>query len=225
MKLEVELNPDARGIAVILCNNYIGVNSKKDPLYCSLKDASAMNLTFKHIKFAIIKLDNVTRDHVLGLIKTLASYKFPNNYKSVVVIISGYGNGKAAIISSDDMELDLNKDIINPLGDSETLKGKYKIALFTACQDEREEAKLLPVSVSDKFLVAFSTRYGTQAADADHGCPWMQRLAEEIKMSSLPIDEVLRKVNKELKEVTGQDFQFINTTVDLNLGQYNTRVC
>ena len=223
MKVEVELNPGARGIAVILCNDYIGVNSKKDPIYGSLKDARAMESTFNHIKFAVIRRDNATRDTVLGLIKALASYKFPNNYKFVVVILSGYGNGKAAMISNDDMELDLSKDIINPLGDSETLEGKYKIALFTACQDKREEAK--PVTVSDKFLVAFSTRYRTQAADADNGCPWIQRLAEEIKMSSLPIDEVLRKVNKESKAITGQYFQFINTTVDLNLGQYNTREC
>ena len=221
VQVEVTQNPDARGIAVILCNDYIGViNSKKDPLYGSKKDASEMESTFKHIKFAVIRMDNATRDTVLGLIKGLASYKFPDFYKSIVFIFSGHGNGKPAIISNDDMELDLNKDIINPLGNSETLEGKNKIAFITACRVKGVNDK--PLDVQDKFLVAFSTSYGTHSVNVcvDNGCPWMQKLAKEIKMSSLPIDEVLRKVNKEVKEITGQNSQFINTSVGINLGQY-----
>ena len=213
IKVEVDLNPDAGGIAIILCNNYIGVNSKKGPLYGSKKDASEMDSTFEHIKFARIKIENATRDNIISLIQAVAQYKFPDSYKSVVVIFSGHGNGKPAIISSDDLDIDLNEEIIKPL---ETLEGKNKIALIAACQDKREEAK--PLIVYDKGLVGFSTRYGTQAADADNGCPWMQRLAKEIKKMSLSIDKILIKVNKEVKEITGQDPQYKNTTVDICLG-------
>ena len=221
IKVEVDLYPDAGGIAIIICNNYIGVNSKQPPLYGSIKDASEMDSTFKHIKFAIIKIDNAKRDIMINLIQAVAQYKFPDSYKSVVFIFSGHGNGKPAVISSDDLGIDLNEDIIEPLGVSETLEGKTKIALIAACRTIGKEEEAKPLTVYNKFLVAFSTRHGTGAYEKDNGCPWIQGLAKEIKKVSLSIGKILLKVNTEVKECTGQDSQFINSTVDICLGQYN----
>ena len=212
---KVKWKAKARGFALILCNDYF-LDKKRKSLYGASEDARKMESTFNDIDFAVIRKDNATRDVVVSLIRKVTSYKFPDNYESIVVIFSGHGNGKPAIITSDDKELNLNTEIIEPLGVSETLEGKYKMAFISACRNKGPEDK--PLDVQDKVLVAFSTRYGTGAAEDDNGCPWMQRLADEIKISPLTIEKVLMKVSPEVKKVTGQDPQYVNTSVNYCLG-------
>ena len=213
---KVKWKAEARGFALILCNDYLLVDKRKS-LYGALEDARKMESTFNDINFAIIRKDNATRDVVISLIRKVTSYKFPDNYESIVVIFSGHGNGKPAIISSDDKELNLNTEIIEPLGVSETLEKKNKMVFISACRDKRTDDE--PLDVQNKVLVAFPTKYGTGAAEDDNGCPWMQRLADEIRISPLTIEQVLIKISQEVKEVSGQDSQYLNTSVNYCLGE------
>ena len=216
VEIAVKKNPNARGIAVIICNDYINGISKKDPLHGSRVDAKAMESTFEHIRFATIRKDNAMRDTTVGLIQKVATYKFPDCYKFIVVVFAGHANGKPAIVSGDDKDVYLNENIISPL-DSDTLEGKRKLIFIGGCRDKKEDDK--PLRVPSKVVVAFSTGYGQGSADdSEVGCPWLKTLAEEIKVSLKTIGEILGKVNEEVKYITSQNAQVIGSSTDFCLG-------
>ena len=215
IKITVDKNLDARGIAVIICNDYVNGISKKSPLHGSRVDAEAMESTFKHINFATIRKDNAMRDITVGLIQEVAAYEFPENYKFVVVVFAGHANGKPAIISGDDKNVYLNENVINPL-DSNTLEGKRKLIFIGGCRLKQKDDK--PLRVPSKVVVAFSTGYDQWSADSDDGCAWLKPLAEKIKDSSETIGEILGKVNEDVKTITSQNAQVIGSSTDFCLG-------
>ena len=215
VEITVKKNPNARGIAVIICNDYINGISKKMPLHGSRVDAEAMESTFKHIRLATIRKDNAMRDLTVGLIQKVATYEFPECYKFIVVVFAGHANGKPAIVSGDDKNVYLNENVISPL-DSDTLEGKRKLIFIGGCRDRERDDK--PLRVPSKVVVAFSTGYGQWSADSNDGCAWLKPLAEEIKVSSKTIGEILGKVNEDVKTITSQNAQVIGSSTDFCLG-------
>ena len=215
IKTAVDNTECARGIAVIVCNDYINGISKKAPVHGSRVDAEAMESTFKHINFAIIRKDNPMRDLTVGLIQEVATYKFPESYKFVVVVFAGHANGKPAIISGDDKNVYLNENVIEPL-DSDNLEGKRKLIFIGGCRDAKENDK--PLKIPSKVVVAFSTGYGHWSADSSIGCVWLQELAEQIKVSSKTIGEILGAVNEYVKDITSQNAQVIGSSTNFCLG-------
>ena len=215
MELLVEIavaeKPDARGIAVIICNDYLnGEAVRCKPLFGSRKDSKAMISAFEQIKFSIISRNNATRNETVNLINAVASYrKFPECYNYVVVLFSCHGNGKPAIISSDDKDVHLNDDIIKPLGESNYLEMKQKCIFISAgrakgeSDDQFDELR--------KVMIACSTEYGGYSADSDNGCPWIQRLAKEIRESSQNLDEILIRIKEDMYQITAQRPQFYNS--------------
>ena len=216
VKIAVDEKPDARGIAVIISIDYLNGEGSCKPLFGSRKDSEAMISAFRHIKFSIISRSNATKKEIVELINAVASYEFPDSYKYVVVVLSCHGNGSPAIFSSDDEEIDLNDVIINPLGISEYLKEKHKCIFIAAGRDVGCIHK--PFETHEKVMIACSTEHGNYSADSENGCPWIQKLAEEIQVSSHYIDDILIKINKEVKKSTAQQSQIYNVTEKFCLG-------
>ena len=216
MELLVEIavaeKPAARGIAVIICNDYINGEAGRrcKSLLGPSKDSKAMISAFEQIKFSIISRNNATRNETVNLIKAVASYKkFPECYNYVVVLFACHGNGKPAIISSDGKDVHLNDDIIKPLGESNYLEMKQKCIFISADRTKGESDNQF--AELRKVMIACSTEYGGYSADSEYGCPWIQRLAEEIRESSQNLDEILTRIKEDMYRITGQQPQFYNS--------------
>ena len=194
VRQKIANNVDARGLAVIIINDYM--NS-------AVKDAMAIKETFKHLNFAVITRINATKAEIKALIASVASYlHYPKTYNCFAVVLSGHGNGNSMILSAHDEKVHLNKDIFQLL-DSATLKGIPKLILIDACRVEGDEDDLLLVdeghslSLPKDFLIGYSPRYGHMSTE---GSLWMQILAAKLKTMANSVQTVLKYVNREVHQ-------------------------
>lgn len=63
--------PNARGIAVIIFNTY---RDTKYPLTGTVNDGFAMNKTFQYLRFALILLQDASKDVICGVMQAICSY-------------------------------------------------------------------------------------------------------------------------------------------------------
>ena len=211
----VRANGDARGLAVIISNDYMNGISNQRRLYGAIKDAEAIRKTFEHLNFAVIVRSNATKVETRSLIIGVADYEhYPKKYDCFAVVFAGHGSGKPMILSSDDEEVDLNEELLQPL-DSQPLRGIPKLIFIDACRIQGDEDR--PLSVPDDFLVAYSTRYGHESTENEEGGIWMQKLAAELKTSSKSVPSIVTDVNKAVRSAS-QGAQLLNTNVDIHLG-------
>ena len=211
----VRANGDARGLAVIITNDYMNGISNQRRLYGAIKDAEAMRETFKSLNFAIIDRRNATKVEMKSLIIAVADYDYyPQKYDCFAIVFAGHGSGKPMILSSDDEEVDLNEELITPL-DSEPLCGIPKLIFIDACRINVDDTDN-PLIVKDDFLVAYSTRYGEAANEDKAGGIWMQKLAAELRSSQKSVPCIIAEVNKAVRSAK-QGAQLINTTVSIVL--------
>lgn len=104
---------NARGLAVIMCNDYKG--TKFENLCGTFEDGRAMESTFKYLGFATITLQNTTADKMCGIIKALATHDpYPKGYNCFVVVFSGHGDINKTIVSNDGQRVNIEEDIIQP---------------------------------------------------------------------------------------------------------------
>ena len=198
VQMAVTEKPNARGIAVNICNDYIYGDGKCKPLFGSRKDCETMISAFGHIKFSIISRNNATKNETVDLIKAVASYKFPYSYKYIVLVFSCRGDGRSPILSSDGEVVNLNDDIINPLAISQYLKEKQK-CIFIAT-DKAEGFRDQPFTHREKVLIAFSPE--CEKCDTN-GSSWIKMLAKEIQESSRNISDILMEINGKEKFCLG----------------------
>ena len=220
----VKHNNKARGLAVIISNDYMDQRSQKSFLYGAIEDAEAMSNTLKYLNFAVIDRRNDTEKETKKIIKEVASYpEYPSSYDCFIVVFSGHGTGKPSIMSCDDKEVDIKEHIIDPL-DSTALKNHPKLIFIDACQasGHTDHSYELPAD----FLIAYSTRYGYKSFENEGGGIWMQRLAVELKTCSSSVVNAIAKVNNDVKAEVGanQIAIYRNTTVNINLGKKERRV-
>ena len=212
----IKHNGEARGLAVIITNDYMNGISNQRRLYGAIKDAEAIRKTFEHLNFAIIDRRNATKVEMKSLIIAVAEYEhYPKKYDCFAVVFAGHGSGKPMILSSDDEEVDLNEELITPL-DSEPLRGIPKLIFIDACRIKIEGDTDNPLIVKDDFLVAYSTRYGEVANEDKAGGIWMQKLAAELRSSHKSVPCIIAEVNKAVRS-SNQGAQLINTTVSIEL--------
>ena len=216
VKETVKDNDAARGLVIIISNDYMNGVSNQRRLYGAIKDADVIRETFKYLNFAIIDRRNATKVETQSLIIAVANYEhYPKKYDCFAVVFAGHGSGKPMILSSDDKEVDLNEELLKPL-DSEPLHNIPKLIFIDACRSHVEGDKDNPLIVKDDFLVAYSTRYGEAANEDRAGGIWMQKLAAELKSSPKSVPAIITDVNKAVRSAK-QGAQLINTTVDIQL--------
>lgn len=232
LKDTVEKNGNARGLAIIFCNNY--ENAKNfEKLRGTIKDGRAMKETFHHLGFATIILENATKDMMCGIIKALATYmNYPRGYNCYAVVFSGHGSNNKTIISGDGEMVNFEEALIWPLENAPLIRSSPKIVLIDACRGSRElHAKGYPpeaaplrfdLSLWGNILVAYSTMEGFKSyEDSELGGIWMQKLAAELKTSRKSVSDIVADVNKMMKDRYSQEPQIWNTTVNIVLSAHS----
>lgn len=218
---------DARGLAVIICNNY--ESTTFEDLHGTFEDGTAMEETFRHLGFATIILRNATRDQMCGIVKALATYKpYPKGYNCYAVVFSGHGRKDKTIVSSEGEMVNFEEAIIQPLhpGNSPFIRNSPKIVLIDACRGTRElrargdppeAAARFDLSIPSNILVAYSTMEGFKSYETNSGGIWMQELAAELRTSQKSVGDTVADVNKRMRDQRLSEPQIWNTTVNIVL--------
>lgn len=199
----VNNNQGARGVAVIICNDYEGCSARYPKLNGTKKDAEAMEKALQHLKFLTIVKRNITEDEICALVRAVASCReYPRGYNCIVVVFAGHGIENKLIVSSDEKEVNLQEALINPFNpkNSPFIKNIPKIVLIDACRGALQPrgSSNTDLSVPTNVLVAFSTMDGYKAYEAGYGGIWMQKLAAKLIVSTKSIGDTIIEVNKEI---------------------------
>ena len=216
-------NSGRRGVAVIIANDYEGCSNNYPRLNGTRKDAKAMEETFQYLDFATIVKINITKDEICGLIRAVASCrKYPEGYNCIAVVFAGHGSQNKMIVSSDEKDVNLQVEIINPFDpkNSPFIKDIPKIVLVDACRGElqpRGSHSNTDLRVPTNVLVAYSTMDGHKAYEEGSGGIWMQKLAAKLKVSKKSIGDTLADVNKEISDRGLQEPQIQTGTVNIVL--------
>lgn len=225
----VSLNRNARGLVVIIYNEYQGY---KSPLPGVGEDAKAMKKAFEFLQFAIIALKDGTEKQICDIIRDVVNYKsYPENYNCFAIVFSGHGGSGKTILSHDLKHVNFDDAIIQPLRtmpDYPSLEAK--LVFIDACRGSKkvttkgDQVEKFEISVLPKLFVAYSTMEEYVAfmmPDHKKGSVWMQILAKELmenKTSS--IGDLVAGVNKKLQLDSGKQYpQIFNGIVTINLYQ------
>ncbi|ORU90324.1 MAG: hypothetical protein A6F71_04985 [Cycloclasticus sp. symbiont of Poecilosclerida sp. M] len=221
IKIVVDDNSSARGLACIICNDYLGCK-RLGTLYGAIKDSEALDSTFKHLNFATIVRPNSKKDVIENLIRAIALYpNYPPTYNCFAIIFSGHGGSKRKVYSNAGEEVDIESALIKPFDVKDTrIKDFPKLVFIDACRGRlRTKGTLkeeLPKPVN--FLIAYSARYGYVSYETDSGGIWMQKLAAAIKGNTTSsIGDVVSRVNDEVIKEGIEPPEYHNTNVTIVL--------
>lgn len=221
----VSLNKNARGLAVIIYNEYEGDNS----LPGVGEDARAMEKAFKFLRFAIIALKDGTEKQIRDIIGDVVNYKsYPENYNCFAIVFSGHGGSGKTIFSHDLKRVNFDEAIIQPLRTMPNHQSlEAKLVFIDACRGSKskgDQVEKFEISVLPNLFVAYSTMEEYVAfmmPDHKKGSVWMQILAKELmenKTSS--IGDLVAGVNKKLQLDSGKQHpQIFNQSVMIKLYQ------
>lgn len=221
---------EARGLAIIICNNYQMTTPNYESLRGTFKDGSAMEETFEHLGFATITLRNAREDEMCGIVKAVATYHpYPKGYNCYAVVFSGHGSNNKTIVSSDGELVKFEEAIIRPLHpkNAHFICNSPKIILIDACRGRKElRAKGDPpetvparfdLSLPGNVFVAYSTMEGYKSYETNSGGVWMQELAVELRKGQKSVGDIVAGVNKTMRDRGLSEPQIWNTTVDIIL--------
>ena len=94
----VDQNPTARGLAVIITNDYENCPKEQSLPGCHI-DGDEMKTTFVDVhKFASYREKNLTTQQMIDIFAQTGQCKFPASYKYISVVYSGHGE-KGALIA------------------------------------------------------------------------------------------------------------------------------
>jgi hypothetical protein len=220
----VKEHSDARGLAIVICNNYETCSPYYGPLPGTFKDGDAMESTFKALGFATILLQNVTGEKMRNAVHALAAYQnYPEKYNCFGIVFCGHGSNDKIIISSDGESVNFEEAIIRPLhpSNSPLIRKRPKIVFIDACrgslQSRGPEPARIELSLPDNVFVAHSTMDGHMSFEGATGGIWMQELAIKLKTSCKSVGDTVADVNEMMRERKLQVPQIWNTSVSICL--------
>lgn len=217
----INQNPGARGLAVIVTNEYEGTT---DALPGTREDAKSLLETFKFAQFIVCCKHCATGDELLHLVEEVQSLKAEQvkNYECILCAFSGHGDEDDWICMEDDAYIHVLDQVRDPLlaESAPGLAGIPKVILSDACRGE-EETRTTEVpakkqrsstnkKVRKKDLVPSKGNYLVACATmAEHcaymrpynlGSAWTQILAAELKTNEGDLEGVLTDVNTKMME-------------------------
>ena len=161
-----------------------GTNIDVDNMYSTFQD---------DLNFAVLRENNLSHDSLKCLIQAGAEYRYPLNYDYVAFYFAGHGGidkSGAFVDTSDDVHVNIQREIILPFEAGNKRKKKLKLFFFFDCCLSGDVISGTNVYVTDG-LVAFATSVGEKAAgDTIQGGLWTRYLSDNLKLD-LPLINVL----------------------------------
>ncbi|XP_037725378.1 caspase-14 [Drosophila subpulchrella] len=164
----------------------------------SSQDVEALKKTFGSLKCQIIEVPNPTLAVVKEKVAELALKEF-DQLSGLVIIILSHGERKEKIESCDGQMYDLDDDVLFPLRDNSTLKGKPKILIVQACKNKRLEADSSRIEPDHSYYMkCYSTTEGMKSyRDPVEGSIFIQTLCTAMDQHALTKDfkVIMEEVN------------------------------
>ena len=238
----INRNPGARGLAVIVTNDYMKTT---DPLPETREDAKSLLETFLFAGFIVCCQHRATGDELLQLIDEVKGLKAEQveGYQCILFAFSGHGNEDNWICMEDEALIHVQDQVLDPLlAESAPELGAIPKVIFSdACRGENEtqttqikkksnltdtgERQSRRVAAKGNYLIACATlpEHCAYMSPDNLGSAWTQILAAELKISKKELKSVLTDVNKKLEERAQRDkieFQQPITVSTLNKEVY-----
>ena len=135
------MNPRARGLAVIITNDYEHNDKNLPKLSGTHKDGDRLDKAFRQLYFDVHWRHNVTYGELGRLLYQLRNLKFETvrHYKCICIVFSGHGERNGTLLTQDCRSINTCKDFIQPLlpGESPLIGDIPKIFIIDACRGER----------------------------------------------------------------------------------------
>ena len=198
------------GFALILTNDYSGVNGTISTLAGTYHDGERMCETMERLNFETRWERNATAAITMSVVHEVANYPYLPNYKRLAFVFSGHGTDQHYLYMQDGKPLDL-KDIMKQFypGQSLQLGAVPKLFFIDACRGlQHPQSTLvtkgchdvtLNVPEESNFLVAYSTTPHHRAYEVSgKGGVWMSIVSNKLRNTEASILDVLTAVNIEL---------------------------
>lgn len=151
------------GLAVMICNFEFTNPSNNFPLELFKKDIESFQ-TLKKFNFDTYYYTNQNSMEIDQLIAKYTSFDY-SDYACLFLCVSSHGS-KYSFISSDELSIEINEEIIEPFYDVESLRNKPKIFLFDCCRigsissrisNKKQNRKKNKFADFSNYFLAYST--------------------------------------------------------------------
>jgi hypothetical protein len=131
------------GLVLIINNqNFVRTEERKG----SDKDVNRILDTFENLNFKTRSFMNQTKKQMKDLVETYSQRDYSNDSCFVCFIMSHGDNGK--ILCSDEMQIDLKKEIIKPFQMCRSLVNKPKLFFIQACSGDNVMPNIERLNIS-----------------------------------------------------------------------------
>jgi hypothetical protein len=206
---------DGGRVALVIGN----ADYKGEPLSNPVNDAASIANTLKKLGFTVDMVTNASRRQMSEAIN-----QFGNKLKRNEVgffYFSGHGaqvNGENYLIPTDaqiENEREIKYatvhigEVLDAMADA---KNSVNIVIIDACRNNpfarswRSSSRgLAPIHAAKGMIIAYSTAPGNLASDGPAGgnSPFMKHLVSQIGIPGLPVEQVFKKVRKNVQNETG----------------------
>ena len=207
----IDKNPQKRGLAVIVTNDYTDLPSGHLP-GCH-KDGDEMDKTLVDVhNFARYRVKNFSAKQMSDLFAYTAQCRYPKSYKYIAVVFSGHGQ-KGALIGNDGYPVDVNKQVVDPFEPSQNPKNMHivKLFFFDACRGEFDMQRAQPKGKLGpelgNYLIAYATTEGYVSWATTSGSYWMVPLAKKLRTEKASIQDLVSSMRTYLRENDMQHLQ------------------
>lgn len=205
-------HPEAKGLALIISNDYKGVqDGSLRYLQGAESDSKEIAASFLFLKFVVHHIHNKPLGALMDTLHAASRHHYPKTYKRLAIVFSGHGT-KGHVYARDGTSLKL-EDMFEFFSNSQVshLRDVVKMFFIDACQGhERNVGVMVPrggelamtklVPHGANTLVAYSTIENYMSYETVKGGMWMSRLAQKLRTNS-SICDILTNINSELIEM------------------------
>ena len=234
LRVTVQNNQSARGLAVIIYNTY-ETAAGLDTLHGTIKDGEAMKDTFEHehLNFATIPIKDATKSDIREVIRAIATYPdYPEGYDCFSIVFSGHGGDGSTIMANDGEGFNFEEVIVQRLNKKRSDVSDHVSNISTsilvfidACRGSLSPEGSLyrrkrgdDASLPTNMLVAYSTREGYPAYEVNAGGVWMQELAKRLRTVKKSVPIILAELARYMvEEKELQEPITVNTSVSIVL--------
>ena len=218
----IDKNPQKRGLAVIVTNDYTDLPSGHLP-GCH-KDGDEMDKTLVDVhNFARYRVKNLSAKQMSDLFAYTAQCRYPKSYKYIAVVFSGHGK-KGALIGNDGHSVDVNKQVVDPFKPSQNPNNKHIVKLFFFDADRGELLDMQQAQPTEpikgkldlefgNYLIAYATTEGYASWATTSGSYWMVQLAKKLRTERASVQDVLSSMRTYLRDNIQRHLQVPETIV------------
>ncbi|KAH8280489.1 hypothetical protein KR018_008599, partial [Drosophila ironensis] len=171
----------------------------------SSMDVEALKQSFKKLGCPVELKSNPILSQVTSIVENLAAFDF-TDISALVLVILSHGDRNEKIMACDNKPYDLNENVLHPLFQNETLKGKPKILIVQACKgtwvaDGNAKSKRDP----SEYIICYSTSEGFFSyRDKKDGTKFIQTFCKSMNEYALKKDflEIINDVNRRVETET-----------------------